>query len=528
MIFSESLIIGIVFGSLLSGWLLSLVCIRMLGILQQEGYAAKPFLKWCFKKGNLEERRLVLLSISLGLLVALFNLCFCFWEYKIANLISVVPFAGWIVFYYVSERKRALKVKTNPTKRFIRLAVCNFLFLSLISCGLGFACAAAAMAIDEKWYYLFRFVYFALLPLALPLVIALSGSVMKLYEIPHGKKYLRKSKKLLAQSSCKMVGITGSYGKTSVKNFAYAILSTKYRVIATPASYNTPLGIARAVSENGLDCDIFLAEMGARKTGDIRELCDMVNPEYGVVTGVCCQHLESFGSLKNIQKEKGVLAMRAQKVVLGSSVETEKEGALKEGVDFAAEDVALSTDGVGFTLRIKEDRIPVQTPLLGRHAAEDIALASALCYLLGMSFEEIAAGIKNIQPVPHRLQKSEANGVTILDDSYNSNVEGAKVAVETLKLFGGKKYVVTPGLVELGLIEEKKNEELGALFLGLDGVILVGETRVLPLRNGFLKAGGEEEKVVLVPSLHKAQLWLGEHLAAGDTVLFLNDLPDKY
>ena len=282
------------------------------------------------------------------------------------------------------------------------------------------------------------------------------------------------------------------------------------------------------MSENGLDCDIFLAEMGARKTGDIQELCDMVNPEYGVVTGVCCQHLESFGSLKNIQKEKGALAMRAQKVVLGSSVETEKEGALKEGVDFAAEDVALSTDGVGFTLRIKEDRIPVQTPLLGRHAAEDIALASALCYLLGMSSEEIAAGIRNIQPVPHRLQKSEANGVTILDDSYNSNVEGAKVAVETLKLFGGKKYVVTPGLVELGLIEEKKNEELGALFLGLDGVILVGETRVLPLRNGFLKAGGEEEKVVLVPSLHKAQLWLGEHLAAGDTVLFLNDLPDKY
>ncbi len=528
MIFSEPVIIGIVFGSILSGWLLSLVCLRMTGILQQEGYAAKPFLKWCYRHKNLEARRLVLLAISLALLLALFNLCFCFWGYKIANLISTVIFVGWIVFYFISERKRALKVKTNPTNRFIRLIVCNFLFLTLISCGLGFACTAASYAIDSKWYYLFRYVYFALLPLALPLVIALSNSVMKLYEIPHGKKFLRKANKLLAASNCKIVGITGSYGKTSVKNFANTILSGKYRVIATPASYNTPLGIARTVSEQGLDCDIFLAEMGARKVGDIKELCDMVNPEYGVITGVCCQHLESFGSLKHIQEEKGVLAKRADKVVLGSTVEAEKEGALREGVDFGAEDIVLSTSGTSFMLRLKDEKVAVHTALLGRHAAEDIALASALAYLLGMTPQEIAAGIKDIQPVPHRLQKTEANGVTILDDSYNSNVEGAKVAVETLKLFGGKKYVVTPGLVELGLIEEKKNKELGALFVGLDGVILVGEVRVLPLRSGYLEAGGEEEKVKLVPSLHKAQLLLAELLTEGDTVLFLNDLPDKY
>ena len=528
MNFSDSLIIGIVFGGILSGWMLSLVCIRMLGILQQEGYASKPFLKWCFKKGNLEERRLVLLAISLALLVALFNLCFCFWDYKIANLISVVPFAGWIAFYFISERKRALKVKTVATPRMIRLAVCTLFFLILISCGLGFACAAASLAINKSWYYLFRFVYFALLPLVLPLVIALSNTVMKAYEIPHTKKYLKKAKKLFAESGCKIVGITGSFGKTSVKNYAYTILSHKFRVIATPASYNTPLGISKAVNMNGLDCDIFLAEMGARKTGDIKELCDLVNPEYGVVTGVCCQHLESFGSLENIQKEKGVLARRADKVVLGSSVTVEKEGALKEGVDFAAEDIELTADGTKFTLRIQDEKVPVQTALLGRHAAEDIALAAALSFSLGMTIEEIAAGIQAIEPVPHRLQKIETNGVTILDDSYNSNVEGAKVAVETLKLFGGRKFVVTPGLVELGLIEAKKNEELGALFTGLDGVILVGETRVLPLRSGYLSAGGEEDKVTMVPSLHKAQQYLATVLSAGDTVLFLNDLPDKY
>lgn len=528
MNFTTSLIIGIVFGGILSGWLLSLVSIRMLGILQQEGYTSKPFLKWCFKKGNLEARRLVVLTISLALLLALFNLCFSFLGYQIANIISVVPFAGWMIFYYIAERKRALKVKTVPTPRMIRLALCNLFFLVALSVGLGFACTAASLAINKSWYYLFRFVYFALLPLTLPCMIAFANTVMKAYEIPHTKKYLKKAKKLLAESNCKIVGITGSFGKTSVKNFANTILSTKYRVLATPASYNTPLGISKTLNEFGLDCDIFLAEMGARKTGDIKELCDLVNPEYGVVTGVCCQHLESFGSLKKIQAEKGVLAKRAKKVVLGSSVTAEKEGALREGVDFAAEDIRLSTSGTAFTLRIQNEKIPVQTALLGRHAAEDIALAAALAYLLGMTMEEIAAGIRAIEPVPHRLQKMEANGVTILDDSYNSNVEGAKIAVETLKLFEGRKFVVTPGLVELGLIEKKKNEELGALFTELDGVVLVGETRVLPLRNGYLAAGGDAEKVQMVPSLNKAQQYLATVLEAGDTVLFLNDLPDKY
>ncbi|MDE7158121.1 MAG: UDP-N-acetylmuramoyl-tripeptide--D-alanyl-D-alanine ligase, partial [Clostridiales bacterium] len=324
------------------------------------------------------------------------------------------------------------------------------------------------------------------------------------------------------------VGITGSFAKTSVKHIAAAILSSKYRVIATPASYNTPIGIARTVNSEGADCDIFLAEMGARKEGDIKELCEMVRPDFGVITGVCPQHLETFGSLAAIQREKSVLARYAEKgCVLGASAVDLAEG-FSAGKDFEAEDVVCTENGTTFTLRLKEERVELQTKLLGKHSAEDIALAGALCYLLGMTVEEIKAGTERIRPIPHRLEKIDGNGVNVLDDSYNSNVEGAKDAVYTLRLFGGRKYVVTPGLVELGQIEEKENAALGELLAGLDGVILVGETLVLAVREGYLKAGGEEGHLRIVPTLEKAQQILAEELQAGDSVLFLNDLPDIY
>ena len=169
----------------------------------------------------------------------------------------------------------------------------------------------------------------------------------------------------------------------------------------------------------------------------------------------------------------------------------------------------------------------VRTKLLGRHAAEDIALAAALCGALGMRIEEIAAAIPCVEPVPHRLQRIDG-ARTVLDDSYNSNIEGAKNALEVLKCFEGEKVVVTPGLVELGELEEKENEELGKEFLGLDRIILVGETRVRAVRDGYVAAGGDDKLVTIVPTLSAAQALLREEFKAEGAVLFLNDLPDKY
>lgn len=522
-----SFIWALVWGGIFSAFCVLFCTHRQLAILQQEGYSERAFLKWCFRKGNLEGRRLSLLSLALALLTALFNICFCFLGHGIANLISLVPFAGLCVLYYFSEQKRALKVPLKSTPRLIRLSIVFALLFMAFSCGLGFACTAVDLAVGSEWYSLFRFVWFALLPLSAPFILAGAGVLARAYEAPHSRRIVKNASKKLADSPCIKVGITGSFGKTSVKNFACAMLSRKYRVIATPASYNTPLGIARTVNEQGVDCDIFLAEMGARRTGDIKELCRLVQPTVGLVTGVTCQHLETFGSMEAIRAEKRELALTAKCCVLGGTAVDFCETASKEGQDFSAEEIVLSEEGVAFTLRLGEKRLPVKLPLYGRQTAQNVALAGALCLELGMTAEEIAEAVKDIQPVPHRLEKREGNGLHILDDSYNSNAEGAKNAIEALRAFSGKKCVITPGLVELGDLEEEKNAELGGLLAGLDLVVLVGETRVLSVRRGYLQAGGEEERLFIVPTLQDAVAKLTA-LSAGDCVLFLNDLPDKY
>lgn len=255
-------------------------------------------------------------------------------------------------------------------------------------------------AVDAAWLYLVRYVPFCLVPLLCPLLLPFVNLCMKAYEVPHAGKFIKRAKAALAASPCVKVGITGSFGKTSVKHFAAAILSERYKVIATPASYNTPVGIAKAVNEGGLDCEVFLAEMGARRTGDIAQLCDMVCPSVGVVTGVTCQHLDTFGSVDAIRREKGELARRVQRCILGrSAADMDAPGALLMGRDFDAEDVRLSLEGTSFTLRLPEGSMPVTVPLLGRHAAEDVALAAALGACMGMTNAQIASGIQKIAPV---------------------------------------------------------------------------------------------------------------------------------
>ena len=522
-------VLSIVFGGILAGYAFVMCSMRLVAILQQEGYVSGAFLRWYYRGRNIERKKASLLAVAIALLTALFCVCFSFLGYKLANLISVLPFVGVCVLYCYAEGKHALKVPLKPTMRAIRLGVAYAVVMFALCIGLGFALTAIAAAADTNWVYLLRYVLFAVVPLLCPPVLALVNACMKAYEVPHANKFIRRAEAALAASGAVKAGITGSFGKTSVKNFAAVILSEKFKVIATPASYNTPAGIARTVNEGGLDCEVFLAEMGARCRGDIAQLCDMVRPTVGVVTGVCAQHVQTFGSLEAVKEEKGVLSARTEKCVLGRScADMGGANALVMGRDFDAEDIRLSLDGTQFTLRLPSGSFPVSVPVLGRHAAEDVALAATLAFLLGMTSEEIAAGIAKITPVPHRLERKDANGMVILDDAYNCNEAGAKNAVEVLRLAEGKKFVVTPGIVELGQLEEEVNGALGAALVGLDRVILVGETLVLDVRNGYLAAGGAEEKLAVVPTLERAQELLAKELSDGDCVLFLNDLPDKY
>lgn len=517
--------------------LMPLCSFKMLGALQQAGYDGKTFSAWAKRKGNMVYSRLTLLAFLIALSGAVLAVCFTFTG-RWAAYISLIPIPLFVGVYCYAD-KRALKVPLSGTRRAQRIYALETIAVFIAAAILVLCGNAAAYYADVALVTALRYLPLALLPVLLPLLLRAANRLDRPFSERKNAKFVASARAKLSASRCVKIGITGSFGKTSVKNMLADILSVRWKVLKTPASFNTPLGIARTVAENDLnDYDFFIAEMGARHAGDIRELCDLVRPDHCILTGICPQHLETFGSIGAIVAEKGEILSGTKEggfAVIGKDEFTASLDASRlvrvdvgERCEVSVSDIFADADGVSFKLALGAIEVPLHTKLLGGHNAANIALAAALAYRLGMTKEEIAEGVERIGYIPHRLCPSQSGGATILDDSYNANVRGAEEAVKVLRTFGGRKFVVTPGLVELGVLEEEANEALGKNLVGLDRVILVGATLVQCVKRGYLAAGGTEESLVVVPTLAKAQEILSAELAEGDTVLFLNDLPDIY
>lgn len=500
---------------------------KMMGALQQSGYQNKQFIKWLKRKDNLAFNRLWVFSLTLALLVAVFPLSFSFLGKKVALLLAGFPYVGAFALYYYADGKYALKVALESTGRVKRLFIGLFVLLALVSYSWIALLFFLAKVINSPIYGLLAYVPVALLPMGLPYFLVLTNKITSIFENRRNAKFVKRAGQVLDETQMIRIGIVGSYGKTSVKNILATLLSEKYAVVASPASYNTPIGIAKTVFSSGFcEKQIFIAEMGARKEGDIVELCQLVKPDYAILTGICEQHVQGFGSIENVWKEKSQILAYAKKTVCRRDL-ADTEATIPP---VSVKNAHFGAMASAFELSLYGEWIPVRTKLLGKAGMENIALAVALCVELGLTAEEIVRGIEKLEPIPHRLSLMEKRGIYILDDGYNSNPVGAREALEALKRFGGRKCVVTPGLVECGVLEEKLNGELGAEIAegGFDKVILVGETLVGCVKNGYLTAGGDAERLTVVKTLADAQTLLGEWLERGDAVLFLNDLPDVY
>lgn len=503
---------------------------KILSVLQSCGYGGKKLLKWCARKNNMTYSRLCLLCLAQALSCAVIGLCFSFTGFW-AGIISLAAYLIFYPLYIYADNKVALRCPASLTPRFKRLlAVCWLVFAIIAYFAVTLLNFADFVWGNAAFSYL-RYVPLAVLPVLLPALCCLGNLITKIYETPKNRTYIRRAKAKLAGSEIKVIGITGSYGKTSVKNILSAMLSEKYKVLATPRSYNTPIGVALTVNSSDLGAyDYLVAEMGARNRGDIAELCDICPPEYSIITGICPQHIETFKTLDNIISAKGeiLLATKKKAYVAPDAAEYFKNYSVDKADCDCVKDVVADCTGTEFTLCLGIEERRVKCKLLGAHSAKNIGLCASLAYDLGVPFDDICKAVEKLGFVEHRLQLIENNGVYILDDGYNSNVVGAAAAVETLKTFGGRKIAVTPGLVELGVLDEKENAALGEKLVGLDKVILVGETLVGYVLDGYLAAGGDKEKIVKAESLAAAQDILKDYLQKGDAVLFLNDLPDIY
>lgn len=382
---------------------------------------------------------------------------------------------------------------------------------------------------------------------ALPLLVALAGLLALPIERSIKRMYMRDAQRRMdAQAGLIRIGITGSYGKTSVKNILYTLLSQKYNVLSTPASFNTPMGLTRVIRERLEPAhQVFLAEMGARHRGDIRELTDFIHPTIGILTSVGPQHLDTFKSLDNIiatkydliralpedgfavfPDDQGICADLYEKTLRVPKALTGREGA-----DVWAEDIRVSAQGSSFTLCFPEGgRLPCHTRMLGAHNISNILVSCAVARHLGLTDSQLQRGIALLQPVEHRLQLLQSQGgVTVIDDAFNSNPRGAAAALDVLRRFPGRRIIVTPGMVELGEQEAEFNREFGRdMASAADMCVLIGKKHTQPIQEGLLAAGYPPADIHVFSSLSEATAWLQGVMRAGDFVLYENDLPDHY
>lgn len=377
--------------------------------------------------------------------------------------------------------------------------------------------------------------------------------------------YINDAKRRLQENSrLTVIGITGSYGKTSVKYFLNTLLQTQFNVLMTPASYNTPMGVVKTIRGSLKPThEIFICEMGARHVGDIKEICDIVHPNHGIITSIGPQHLETFFNMDNIKSTKFELAdalpkdgmlflngdnpyindhikekggQYANKIFYGADYgtdsNTDRESQVGESVQgYRASDIRLSRLGTEFKVTAPDGETEqFQMRLIGGHNVANVVGSIAVAHKMGIALKDLKVPVRRIQSVEHRMQILDKGPVTIIDDAFNSNPAGSKAAVETLAMFEGVRILITPGMVELGAEEERYNYEFGTYAAACcDYIALVGRKHTEPIQKGIQDSGFSMERCQVVEKLEEALSWAYGIKEQGHKYILLeNDLPDNY
>lgn len=513
----------------------TIISTKALHMLQQNRYnRGYRYIKWIIKNGKDN-------FINLNLLFLIFIL-----TNMNESLNQISPYLFLLIYifltyvYIENRKKENAKLPLKYTARIKRLMITEFIIYLIPSVILFFT--------YDTTYNSIYFLILGLLSYINLFIILLANVINRPVEKMVGKHFENQAKaKLASMSNMDVIGITGSYGKTSTKNILNDILSVKYNVFKTPANYNTPFGLMITIN-NYLDKynDYFIAEMGACKKGEIKELCDLVHPKYGILTRIGLAHLETFGSEETIQKTKfelieslpldgiGILNGDDEKQVqysIQNKCQIKWIGIDNHKVDCYAKDIELSYKGTKFKAKWKGDpeAYEFETKLLGRNNIYNILAGITLGRELGISIKNLQKAVKRVSPIEHRLSMTKYYDINIIDDAYNSNPMGCKMALEVLKMMPGKHIIVTPGMIEVGQKEYEVNKEFGReIAENVDEVILIGEEKTKPIYEGLMEKKYKKEKIhVLNDVMDAFPLML--KLKEKDTyVLLENDLPDAF
>lgn len=439
----------------------------------------------------------------------------------------------WIGLIFSTPKKAKKKLVFTP--RVIRMTVTSAIvyliaiLLVILLAGAGSLSFALIMTVQ-----------------ILTLFVAMIANVInKPIEYMINRHYINDAKRIINElPMLTVVGLTGSYGKTSTKFYLEKLLGAKYNVLMTPESYNTTMGVVKVVrGQLNATHEIFLCEMGAKNVGEIKEICDIVKPKHGIITSIGPQHLETFKSVDNIIKTKFELADSLPDdgtIFLNFDNEYIKNHDCKKnkvtyslggGTDYYADNITVSENGTQFVVHHGNEEKQFTTKLIGSHNVQNIVGAIAVANTLGVPFADLVIPVKRLECVPHRLQIIKGTNKTIIDDAFNSNPSGAKAALDTLAVFDGYKILVSPGMVELGEKEYELNKQFGKQAAGVcDFVIAVGDRQAVPIVDGLKENGYPEDKIYVAKSLNEALIKV-ENIKTGGAkkiVLLENDLPDNY
>ncbi|MBD3824925.1 MAG: UDP-N-acetylmuramoyl-tripeptide--D-alanyl-D-alanine ligase [Epsilonproteobacteria bacterium] len=354
----------------------------------------------------------------------------------------------------------------------------------------------------------------------MPLALAYIGSfVIEKYLFMAFKRSAKSRLQLM--KDLQIVAITGSYGKTSIKNFVAQILAAKYRVYATPRSVNTIGGIIKDVNDSlPEDTEIYVCEAGAREQGDIYTITTFLEPQSVVVGRVGEAHIEYFKTLENIVRTKLeiIQSPRLQKAYIHKSVTNETHPKVTFFGD-EIHNVDATLEGTNFELHFGEEVLKLYTPVLGEFQTMNIAVAVRIAKDFGLSNEMITKAVAKLKPVDHRLQMIKAGGKLILDDGFNGNIDGMLEAIRLCSLHNGPKVIVTPGLVESS--EELNLKLIEAINSVFDVVIVTGTLNAELFRKNL-----KVSNTTILADKSRLQELLASLTHEGDIILFANDAPN--
>ncbi len=497
-------------------------------MMQQNSYRNERYLKWLKMSNDATSMvRLLTMALFVFMLTPYFQ-----WDWakglEIAVLLSICT----------AELRKKYKKPVVFTKRVWRLYCADWVFaLSIMVVSFFITKSLLVVAMAGVGIVTLSFV-----------VTMFSNWMMKPVESSINQKYYDDAKKKLSQMpDMKIVGITGSYGKTSTKHYLNRILCEKYNVLMTPGSFNTPMGVIRTVREMMQPYnDLFIVEMGAKNIGDIKEICDLVHPTMGIVTAVGPQHLESFKTIENVQRTKFELIDALPDFGLAvvnndfpyiANRKIDNVKSIRYAVsnpdeaDILAHDIEYSEQGAKFNITINGVEETFTTKLVGECNISNLTAAIIMAVNLDVPIEKIKYAVSKIEQVEHRLNmKVTGGGITIIDDAFNSNPDGSKMALDVLaRMKKGKRIIITPGMIELGDKQAEYNQIFGEhISKCADIAIVVGQYNREAILKGLNSGAMDENAIHIVDTFKEAQIVFQGLASAGDTVLYENDLPDTF